>query len=162
MKARPASRTAPKMFPRLSEQALPVSVFEGRCHCGAIRFELRTSHPPGQWAVRACQCSFCRSHGARTTSDPGGSVRFFIPDISKLNRYRFGLRSADFFVCRDCGVYVAAVINSARGQFATLNVNVLSPPVDVPVATAISYEGESPEQKLARREQRWTPVVDIA
>jgi hypothetical protein len=150
------------MFPRLSEQALPVSVFEGRCHCGAITFELRTSRPPGQWAVRACQCSFCRSHGARTISDPEGSVRFCIPDISKLNRYRFGLRSADFFVCRDCGVYVAAVITSAGGQFATLNVNVLSPPVDVPVATAISFEGESPEQKLARREQRWTPVVDVA
>ena len=150
------------MFPRLSEQALPVSVFEGRCHCGAIRFELRTSRAPDQWTVRACQCSFCRSHGARTTSDPEGTVRFCIPEMRKLNRYRFASRSADFFVCRDCGVYVACVITSARGQFATLNVNVLSPPVDVPVATAISYEGESPGQKLARREQKWTPVVDVA
>ena len=150
------------MFPRRSEQALPVSVFEGRCHCAAIRFELRTSRPPGQWAVRACQCSFCRSHGARTTSDPEGSVRFIIADNAKLNHYRFGTRSADFYVCRDCGVYVAAVLTSARGQFATLNVNVLTPPVDVPVATAISYEGESPEQKLARREQKWTPVSDVA
>jgi hypothetical protein len=150
------------MSPRLSEQASPACVFEGRCHCGAIGFELRTSRAPGQWAVRACQCSFCRSHGARTTSDPEGSVRFSIPDRSKLNRYRFGSRSADFYVCRDCGVYVAAVITSARGQFATLNVNVLSPPVDVPVAAAISYDGESPGQKLARREQKWTPVTDIA
>lgn len=150
------------MFPRRSEPALPVCVFEGRCHCGALRFELRTSHPPDQWTVRACQCSFCRSHGARTTSDPEGSVRFIIADNAKLNHYRFGTRSADFYVCRDCGVYVAAVLTSARGQFATLNVNVLTPPVDVPVATAISYEGESPEQKLARREQKWTPVSDVA
>ncbi len=82
--------------------------------------------------------------------------------MSKLNRYRFGSRSADFFVCVDCGVYVAAVVTSARGQFATLNVNVLSPPVDVPAAAAISYEGESPGQKLVRREQKWTPVIDIA
>jgi hypothetical protein len=137
-------------------------IFHGRCHCGAIGFELRTSRAPAQWAVRACQCSFCRSHGARTTSDPEGSVRFLIPDISKLNRYHFGLLSADFFVCRDCGVYVAAVITSARGQFSTLNVNVLAPPVDVPLATAISYEGESREQKLVRREQKWTPVIDVA
>ena len=81
--------------------------------------------------------------------------------MSKLIRYRFGSRSADFFVCRDCGVYMAAVIDSARGRFATLNVNVLSPPVDIPAATAISYEGESAEQKLARREQKWTPVIDL-
>ena len=149
------------MFPRLVEQTFPVSVFEGRCHCAAIGFELRTSQPPAQWAVRACQCSFCRSHGARTTSDPQGTVRFVIADHSKLNRYRFGLRSADFFVCRDCGVYVATVVTSARGQFATVNVNVLRPPVGVSVATAMSYEGETPEQKLARREQNWTPVVDL-
>jgi hypothetical protein len=112
--------------------------------------------------VRACQCSFCRSHGARTTSDPQGTVRFVIADLSKLNRYRFGLRSADFFVCRDCGVYVATVVTSARGQFGTLNVNVLQPPVDVPVAAAMSYESESADEKRARRERLWTPVVDIA
>jgi hypothetical protein len=150
------------MFPRRSEPALSARVFEGRCHCGALRFELRTARPPDQWAVRACQCSFCRSHGARTTSDPEGSVRFIITDNAKLNRYRFATRSADFYVCRDCGVYVATVLTSARGQFATLNVNALSSPVDVPVAAAISYEGESAEQKLARREQKWTPVSDIA
>ena len=85
-----------------------------------------------------------------------------IDDPAKLKRYRFGSRSADFFVCRECGAYVAAVVTSARGQFATLNVNVLRPAVDVPVATAISYEAETPEQKLARREKKWTPVVDIA
>jgi hypothetical protein len=150
------------MSPGLPEQASPVCVFEGRCHCGAIGFELRTARAPAQWAVRACQCSFCRGHGARTTSDPEGSVRFSIPDPSKLNRYRFGSSSADFFVCRDCGIYVAAVLTCARGQFATVNVNVLSPPVDVPGATAISYEGESPEQKLARRGRQWTPVVALA
>lgn len=150
------------MFPRLSEKMSPVCVFEGSCHCGAIRFELRTSRPPEQWAVRACQCSFCRGHGARTTSDPAGTVRFSIPDSSKVNRYRFGLRCADFLVCRECGIYIAAVLTSARGQFATLNVNVLSPPIDVPNPTAMSYEAESAEQKLARREQNWTPVVDVA
>lgn len=149
------------MCPPLPEKTVPSTVFDGYCHCGAIGFELRTSRPPAEWAVRACQCSFCRSHGARTTSDAQGTVRFVIADLTKLNRYRFGLRSADFFVCRDCGVYVASVLTSTRGQFATLNINVLRPPVAVPVAAAMSHEGESAEQKLARREQKWTPVVDF-
>jgi len=77
--------------------------FEGRCHCGALGFTLRTSKQPEQWTVRACQCTFCRGHGARTTADPDGSVSFRIADPSKLKRYRFGTRSSDFLVCGECG-----------------------------------------------------------
>ena len=150
------------MSPKLPEQTLPASVFEGRCHCGAIRFELRTSRAPAQWAVRACQCSFCRGHGARTTSDAEASVRFIIPDETRLNRYRFASKSADFYVCRECGTYVASVIDSPRGRFATLNVNVISPAVSVPAAAPVTYDDETPAQKLARREQKWTPVTDVA
>jgi hypothetical protein len=134
-------------------------VFEGRCHCGAIGFTFRTSKPPVTWAVRACQCSFCRGHGARTITDPEGSVTFQITEVSKLKRYRFGTRSSEFLICGDCGVYVAALITSGKGQFATLNINTIRPPLDVPEAAPISYEGESGEQRLSRREQRWTPVA---
>jgi len=134
--------------------------FEGRCHCGALGFTFRTSRPPDQWAVRACQCSFCRGHGARTVSDPKGSVTFQIIEASKLSRYRFGARSSDFLICRDCGVYVAALLTSGNGQFATLNINTIRAPLDVPQAVPVSYEGESDEQRLSRREERWTPVAE--
>ena len=139
-----------------------MTVYRGRCHCGAIGFELRTARAPDQWAVRACQCSFCRTHGARTTSDAEASVRFIIPDESRLNRYRFASKSADFYVCRDCGAYVASVIDSPRGRFATLNVNIISPAVDVPAVAPVTYDTETPAQKLARREQKWTPVTGVA
>ena len=135
-------------------------VFEGRCHCGALGFVLRTSIPPAQWAVRACQCTFCRGHGARTTADPNGSVRFRIADASTLKRYRFGTRSTDFLVCGECGVYVAAVISSGVGQFATLNINTIRGALGVPEPDPISYDGESAGQRQARREQRWTPVAE--
>lgn len=135
-------------------------LFEGSCHCGAIGFTLRASQPPELWVVRACQCSFCRGHGARTTSDSNGSVTFEIADASKLQRYRFGLRSADFLICNACGVYVASVLTSPRGQFATLNINALRESLEVPDAEPISYEGESLEQRQARRERRWTPVTE--
>jgi hypothetical protein len=150
------------MSPAQPERSSRFGVFEGRCHCGAIGFEFRTSRTPAQWEVRACQCSFCRSHGARTTSDADGSILFRIPDPSRLNRYRFGTKSADFYLCRDCGAYVASVMDSPRGRFATLNVNVITPAVDVPAATPVTYDAETPAQKLARREKKWTPVTDIA
>ena len=31
---------------------------------------------PDELPVRACQCGFCRAHGARTAADPEGRVRF--------------------------------------------------------------------------------------
>ena len=136
--------------------------YQGRCHCGAIGFELRSARAPDQWTVRACQCSFCRAHGARTTSDTEASVRCIVQDEFRLNRYRFASKSTDSYVCRNCGAYVASVIDSPRDRLATLNVNVIFPVVDVPAAAHITYDGETPVQKRARREQLWTPVTDIA
>jgi hypothetical protein len=108
----------------------------------------------------ACQCSFCRGHGARTTTDPNGSVTFRITDPSKLKRYRFGTQSSDFLVCGECGVYVAALLSSSRGQFATLNINTIQAPLNTPEPQPVSYDGESVAQRQARREQRWTPVAE--
>ena len=134
--------------------------FEGSCHCEAIGFELRSTLVAEAWSLRACQCSFCRGHGANMTSDPRGSVRFVIKDAAQLGRYRFGLHTADFFVCRRCGVYIAAVTTTGKGSFATLNANVIRPAIELRLAAPMSYDGESPAQRLTRREQRWTPVVD--
>ena len=140
--------------------ATPAHEFKGSCHCGAIVFTFRSSRSPGSWRVRACQCGFCRRHGARTTSDPAGSVSFRISDESQLQRYRFGLRTAEFMICRRCGVYVAAVLTASRGRFATVNVNALDEQLHMPEATPISYGGETPEQRRQRRERNWTPVGD--
>jgi hypothetical protein len=134
--------------------------FEGRCHCGAIGFIFCTVQPPARWAIRACQCTFCRGHGARTVSDPEGSVTFKIAEVSKLARYRFGTGSAEFLFCSNCGVYVGALHTSSTGQFATLNINTIREPLDVPATTPISYDGESAEQRRSRRERRWTPVAE--
>ena len=134
--------------------------FEGRCHCGAIGYTFRTAAPPSEWTVRECQCSFCRGHGARTTADPNASVRLKVADASRLIRYRFDTGTADFLICGECGVYLGAVITSGDGrQFATLNINAIREPLDVPAAQPVSYDGESANQRRGRREERWTPVV---
>ena len=135
-----------------------VRAFEGACHCGALRYVFRTARPPTTWPVNACQCTFCRAHGARTTTDPAGSVAFRINDESQVQRYRFGLRTADFLVCRNCGVYIAAVFSSPGGTFATLNVNALCEPLALPDALPVSYNSERVDERCARREERWTPV----
>ena len=133
--------------------------YEGRCHCGALGFLYTPACVPEAWSIRACQCSFCRAHGARCTSDPGGSVRFRVADPNAVGRYRFGLRTADFLFCRSCGVYVAALLRAERGDYATVNVNTLVTAVPgLPAAAPVSYEAESREERIARRRSRWTPV----
>jgi hypothetical protein len=134
-------------------------VHAGGCHCGNIRIALTLSMPPRDCELRACQCSFCRRHGARTAADPAGSLRLEIRDSAKLNRYRFGLRTADYLVCAVCGVYVAAVCDTPAGKRATINVNCLDDRATFtrePIAA--DYEGETREGRLKRRAERWTPV----
>lgn len=132
----------------------------GSCHCDAIGYAYRTRIEPSDWTVRACQCGFCRAHGVLTTSDPSGSVEFFEHTAGALARYRFGRRTADFLLCRHCGVYLGAVIDTPHGRFGIININALkSHPADLATAVAADYEGENVEQRIARRERHWTPVL---
>jgi hypothetical protein len=133
---------------------------EGACHCGAIGYAYRTQLPPSAWSVRACQCSFCRAHVTLTTSDPDGRLEFFEHAAGALNRYRFGQHITDSLICRNCGVYLGAVVATARGRFGIVNINAMSNrPAGLPPAELKDYGNETAEQRSARREQRWTPVT---
>src|SRR5262245_42379098 len=81
----------------------------GGCHCGNIHVRLRLSQPPEDSPVRACTCSFCRSHNPRIVADPKGLFEVWADDWSLVENYRFGTRSCDFLICHRCGVFIAAV-----------------------------------------------------
>lgn len=131
-----------------------------RCHCGALTARYRTALEPSAWSVRACQCSFCRSHGALTTSDPAGLLVFRSGDAARVSRYRFGGRTAEFLICRECGVYVGVQMETDKGRFGVLNVLTLRPLLmDLEVAVPMDYGVETAEVRRLRRETRWTPVA---
>lgn len=127
--------------------------FEGGCHCGAIRIGFETDKP---LAPRACQCSFCRRHGARTVSDPDGEAVLSWSDPPIL--YRFASRAADYVICRRCGTYVGAMAEIEGRPLATLNLNAFDDPHSELAAEPVSYDGETPRQKAERRSARWTPL----
>jgi len=133
-----------------------------RCHCGVLTARYRTAVAPPDWAVRACQCSFCRSHGAIATSDPKGLLEFRSTDPTQVQRYRFGGRTAEFLVCRECGVYVGVQMASDKGRFGVLNVLTLRPLLALAAAEPMEYGAESPEGRRLRRESRWTPVGEAS
>jgi hypothetical protein len=139
-----------------------VRTFEGCCHCGALSFAYQTALPPARWSVRGCQCAFCRAHAAVTTSDPSGRLTFHVNESASLQRYRFGLRTADFLLCRRCGVYLGAQIETARGSFGIINTRALTPlAVKLPLAVVANYDSEGATQRVARREQKWTPLARL-
>jgi hypothetical protein len=136
----------------------------GVCHCGAIRVKLELAKPAAETKVRACQCGFCRRHGTRTVADAEGLATIRIPSPTQLERYRFGHASADYLICRTCGVYVAAIQHEAGRPISVVNVAGLDVEAFRGIAAdPVTYEGETVADRRARRRAYWMPaVLDIA
>jgi hypothetical protein len=76
-----------------------------------------------------------------------------------LNRYRFGLETADFLLCRECGVYIGALIETENGQFGIINTHALTEtPEKLANPGPMRYDSEDVSGRVARREERWTPA----
>ena len=136
-----------------------MTVHSGGCHCGNIRLSFSTALDPAALEIRACQCSFCTRHGSRAAADPNGRLSISVEDRARLQVYRFGLRTADYLVCRDCGVYVAAIAGQGDDARAIVIVNALDDRERFsrePIA--IRFDAETREQRLARRSSAWMPV----
>ena len=132
----------------------------GGCHCGNLRVKLRLTQPPEDVRLRACGCSFCRAHNTRTTSDPNGSVDIHAGDWSLVERYRFGTGTAEFVICRRCGVYIGAIGETATGMRAVINTNCLEDRAAfTQQANAVDHDGEATGDRLARRTANWTPAT---
>jgi hypothetical protein len=74
--------------------------YSGSCHCGAVRFEARTTLSP---AVR-CNCSFCRRRGAVMANVQADDFRL-LADEEALGLYRWNTRIARHYFCTRCGIY---------------------------------------------------------
>lgn len=132
--------------------------YSGQCHCGKIKASFETSKEPAAIGVRACQCDFCRRHGAKNISDAEGDLKIEA-SADDVRRYVFGLRTCDFLFCRTCGVYVAAVIGADADKRATLNAAGLGMTDFTAIEeTPMQYGSETREARIARRNKLWTPV----
>lgn len=132
-------------------------LLHGECHCGRVEVSFETALAPEAIELRACQCSFCRRHGAKTVTDPNGSLTIAAP-AGGLSRYRFGHRTADYLVCANCGVYIAAVINDGERR-ATLNAaGLMIEGLHDRAPTPVSLDHEDASGRRERRHRSWTPT----
>ncbi len=132
----------------------------GGCHCGNLRLVLRLTETPEEVRLRACQCAFCRAHATRTTSDPDGAVEIWAADWSLVEPYRFGTGTAEFLICRRCGVYIGAFCDTPSGPRAVINTNALDDRARFAgEPTPYDHDGEALADRPARRAANWTPAI---
>lgn len=134
-------------------------IHHGGCHCGAITIDYESTVAPEATEVRACLCRFCRKHGSRAVSDPEGKLTVILHDPAAVQRYRFGLATADYFLCARCGVYVAAILAEGDTLYGIAIVNALDDAAlftEAPRPADYSAEDEAARRRCRRT--RWTPA----
>jgi len=114
--------------------------------------------------LRACGCSFCRAHNTRTTSDPNGAAEIDAADWGLVQFYRFGTGTAEFVICRRCGVYIGAIgdcgVDGKPSMRAVINTNCLDDRAAFTATPApTDHDGENTGDRLARRAANWTPAT---
>ena len=77
--------------------------YEGRCHCGAVRFRFRSEVIT---EGRRCNCSICTRKGTVMSARYYGPDEFEIAEgRHALSVYRFGDNVVNHYFCKSCGVY---------------------------------------------------------
>ncbi len=134
----------------------------GQCHCGNIAYEFSWPTDLENLQARACSCSFCVKHGAVYTSHPDGVLAVGIDNIDRVNRYHFGQKSAEFAICKDCGVVVYALCAIDGNDYVVVNVNTFEDldPRDLD-RVVTNFDGESTAERRSRRKQNWTGTVTV-
>ncbi|MGO4326061.1 GFA family protein [Cupriavidus sp. 2TAF22] len=135
----------------------------GSCHCGNISFTLDWKSDAPEIPARRCTCSFCTKHGGVWTSCPEGSLRVIVKDPAAVSGYAFGTETARFHVCTRCGVVPLVSCQIGGRLYAVVSVNALEgvDPALVRHPASTTFDGESTEDRLARRQRNWIADVEI-
>jgi hypothetical protein len=138
-------------------------LIDGKCHCGNIAFVLDWPGAPSEIVARACGCSFCIKHGGVWTSNRDASLSVTLQSPTVVSKYAFGTETAQFYVCSRCGAVPLVTSDIANHLYAVVNVNAFEGLGSLQVSRQpVSFDGEEPQSRLARRERNWIADVRIA
>jgi hypothetical protein len=133
---------------------------QGSCHCGRLRIEFSTDQDPADFAPRACDCSFCRKHGAAYVSDPAGRLSVSARE-GVLRKYLQGSNTAEFLLCGQCGVLVAVTFGHDDRVYGAVNVGCLDGKTGFRAPVPASPQMLGAEEKVSRWLELWIPDVEL-
>lgn len=131
-------------------------LISGKCHCGNLRFHLRWLPEPAEIPARACTCTFCTKHGALWTACADGELIVSVRDPALHSRYAFETRTADFHVCRRCGIVPVVTSRIDGNVYAVVNVNTFEAfDATLLKRTSVSFDTEDETSRQERRRRHW-------
>ena len=125
--------------------------YEGACHCGAVRFNVRLSQ--GLHGARRCTCSLCRMRGAVVVTAKATDLTV-TEGKDALSLYRFNTGTAKHYFCSHCGIYTH---HQRRSDPSQIGVNVAClkgvSPFDfeaVEVFDGVNHPSDAAKNELAK------------
>ncbi|HJR75010.1 MAG TPA: aldehyde-activating protein [Luteimonas sp.] len=134
---------------------------QGSCHCARLTLRYDTDQTPSATHPRACDCTFCRKHGAAYLSDPAGALSIEEHVAGSRREYRQGSENARFQVCGHCGVLIAVVFEQEGRLFGAVNAKCLDGDPGFAETVDVSPQRLSADDKIARWLQAWIPDVAV-
>jgi hypothetical protein len=134
----------------------------GGCHCGNVRVDLQLAREPGTYHPRACDCDFCRKHGAAYVSDPQGSLSIRIQDARSFGNYRQGSGVAECIFCARCGVLIGALYRSEGRIWGAINAKIVEDSTTFGAEQCVSPKTLAADEKEKRWRDIWFHDVVIA
>jgi len=123
--------------------------------------DLEIAHEPGTYHPRACDCDFCRKHGAVYVSDQEGSLAIRIRDARNTGYYRQGSGLAECVFCRKCGVLVGALYREDGRVYGVINAKIVEGGTIFGAEQITSPKALSDAQKTKRWQDIWFSQVTI-
>ncbi|MDE2448005.1 MAG: aldehyde-activating protein [Gammaproteobacteria bacterium] len=133
----------------------------GSCHCGNVRVDLELAREPVTYHPRACDCDFCRKHGAAYVSDPQGSLSIRVRDAVSMSGYRQGSGAAECIFCRNCGVLIGVLYRSDGRIWGAINVKIVESLTTFGTEEVVSPKALSGNEKEKRWRDIWFSNVTI-
>lgn len=114
-------------------------VYQGSCHCGAVRYSVETA-PIAE--AMSCNCSYCGRNGGLLSFAPASAFRL-LTDEAALSDYQFGSKTIHHLFCATCGISGFGRGTMPDGSAAVaLNVRCLDG-VDLDALKVTHFDGKS-------------------
>jgi hypothetical protein len=132
--------------------AAGLAAYEGACHCGAVRFQVRADLSKG---ASRCNCSICvRIAQLGVLVKPEAFT--LVAGAEALSFYEWGMKISQRYFCGRCGIHCFGRGNlpEVGGDFVSVNLNCLEG-IDPAELKVVYWDGRHNNWEAGTRDRPW-------